>query len=146
VISFAGKSPPDKPPPGVVAYRGEEPVGCCAVGPKQAYPRLMASRISSPRFGSTEAADIAGMWAVSCFVVLRQQRRSGLSAELLDAAVEYAAANGAKTVEGCPVDPSAKKLVSGAELFQGALSVFLAAGFTEVHRPIPVRVLVRKQL
>jgi hypothetical protein len=91
----------------------------------------MASRISSPRFGSTEAAEIAGTWAVSCFVVLRQQRRSGVSAE---------------TVEGYPVDPSAKKSVSGAELFHGALSVFLAAGFTEVHRPIPARVLVRKQL
>jgi GNAT superfamily N-acetyltransferase len=135
-----------QPAPGVVAYRGGEPVGWCAVGPKQSYPRLMASRISSPRFGSKEAADIAGTWAVSCFVVLRQQRRSGVSAELLDAAVEYAAANGAKTVEGYPVDPSAKKSVSGAELFHGALSVFLAAGFAEVHRPIPARVLVRKQL
>ncbi|MEP6525673.1 MAG: hypothetical protein ABJA86_00800 [Nocardioidaceae bacterium] len=69
-----------------------------------------------------------------------------MSAELLGAAVEYAAANGANTVEGYPVDPSAKRSVSGAELFHGALSVFLAAGFTEVHRPIPARVLVRKQL
>jgi GNAT superfamily N-acetyltransferase len=134
------------PAPGVVAYREGEPVGWCAVGPKQAYSRLMASRISSPRIGSAAAADTAGTWAVSCFVVLRQQRRSGVSAELLGAAVEYAAANGAKTVEGYPVDPSAKKSVSGAELFHGALSVFLAAGFTEVHRPIPARVLVRKQL
>jgi hypothetical protein len=134
------------PAPGVVAYRGGEPVGWCAVGPKQAYPRLMASRISSPATGSAEPADIAGTWAVSCFVVVRGQRRSGVSAELLDAAVEHAAANGAKTVEGYPVDPSAKKSVSGAELFHGALSVFRAAGFTEVHRPIPARVLVRKQV
>ncbi len=132
--------------PGVVAYRGREPVGWCAVGPKQAYPRLMASRISSPATGSAEAADIAGTWAVSCFVVVKGHRRSGVSAELLDAAVAYATDNRAKTLEGYPVDPSAKKSVSGAELFHGALSVFLAAGFTEVHRPIPARVLVRKQL
>jgi GNAT superfamily N-acetyltransferase len=134
------------PAPGVVAYRGGEPVGWCAVGPKQVYPRLMASRISSPGIGSAGPADTAGTWAVSCFVVIRQQRRSGVSAELLGAAVKYAAANGAKAVEGYPVDPSAKKSVSGAALFHGALSVFLAAGFTEVHRPIPARVLVRKQL
>jgi GNAT superfamily N-acetyltransferase len=134
------------PAPGVLAYLAEEPVGWCAVGSKPAYPRLMASRISSPTARSLEAPDVAGAWAVSCFVVRKEQRRRGVSAALLGAAVEYAAANGASMVEGYPVDPSATKSVSGAGLFHGALSVFLAAGFTEVHRPTPARVLVRKQL
>jgi GNAT superfamily N-acetyltransferase len=93
------------PSPGVVAYLEGKPVGWCAVGPKHAYPRLMASRMSSPATGFAEAADITGTWAVSCFVVRREQRRRGVSARLLRAAVEYAAANGARTVEGYPVDP-----------------------------------------
>ena len=134
------------PAPGVVAYRDGQPVGWCAVGPKARYPRLMASRISSPTNLSTEPTDVDATWAVSCFVVRSGHRRSGVSAALLDAAVEYATASGANTLEGYPVDPSAKKSVSGAELFHGALSVFLAAGFTEEHRPSPARALVRKQL
>jgi GNAT superfamily N-acetyltransferase len=107
VSSSASKSPPDHhpPSPGVVAYLEGKPVGWCAVGPKHAYPRLMASRMSSPATGFAEAADITGTWAVSCFVVRREQRRRGVSARLLRAAVEYAAANGARTVEGYPVDP-----------------------------------------
>lgn len=35
---------------------------------------------------------------------------------------------------------------SSAELFHGSLSMFLAAGFTEVARPTPSRVVVRREL
>jgi hypothetical protein len=44
-------------------------------------------------------------------------------------------------VEGYPVDTSAKKSSSN-ELYHGALSTFVDAGFTEVARPAPARPIV----
>lgn len=122
-------------PPGVVAYVEDEPVGWCAVGPKEAYPRVVASR--------TSGADVAGIWSVSCFVVRVGHRRRGVAGALLGGAVELARDRGAAAVAGYPVDPAMRRSVSSAELFHGPLGLFLAAGFTEVARLSPARAVVR---
>jgi len=125
-------------PPGVLAYRDDEPVGWCAVGPKQDYPRLVASRTTG------DALD--GVWSVSCFVVRVGHRRLGVAGELLTGAVGLARRHGAGAVEAYPVDPAARRSVSSAELFHGTLGLFLGAGFTEVDRPTPARAVVRLEL
>ena len=128
-------------PPGVVGYLDGVPGGWCAVAPRPSYTRL----VRSPLLRGTPHDDLAdpGVWSVTCFVVRRSARRRGLTTALLTGAVELALAGGATVVEGYPVDVGARPGVGSAALYHGPLSVFLAAGFTEVARPTPDRPVVR---
>lgn len=132
------------PPPGLIAYLDEEPVAWCAVEPRTRYSRLRTTKVVSE--GSPESWEDQGVWAVTCFVVRDEFRKRGISRALLDAAVEHAKAGGARVVEGYPVDVAAKKKVSAAELYYGALSTFEATGFTLVSRPTSGRAVVQLQL
>ena len=76
--------------PGVLAYVGDEPVGWCAVAPRDAYPRLDRSRILAP-------VDEAAVWSISCLFVARPWRRRGVSRSLIEAAVAHARSRGATT-------------------------------------------------
>lgn len=127
------------PPPGVIGYRGEEPVGWCAVEPRVNYPRLLASPVLA---GSTEDAADESVWAITCFVVPVGHRRSGVAAALLAGAVEQADRLGARVIEGYPVDTAEAKLPA-ADLYHGTLSQFLRAGFELIARPSPHRAVVR---
>jgi len=79
------------------AYAGGEPVGWCAVAPREAYTALQRSRVLKP-------VDADPVWAIVCFVVARPFRRRGLSVHLLKAAVQRARERGARIVEGYPVE------------------------------------------
>ncbi|WP_062299537.1 GNAT family N-acetyltransferase [Demequina maris] len=125
---------------GLVAYVGEEPAGWVAVEPRLAYPRLRTARI--PWTGRDEDKDDAGVWAVTCFVVRKGFRGRGLAKELAVAAVAHARARGATAVEGYPRAEAG----TASDLFVGSLSVFAAAGMTEVSRPTPGRAVMRVEL
>ena len=126
-------------PPGLIAYVDGEPAGWVRVGPRTAQPRLARTRNVT---GSTnEPPDDDSVWAVTCFVVRKAHRGSGLMRDLLDAAVEAARAGGARVVEGYPRDPSAAKIPVN-DLYLGTVSTFQEAGFTVVDRPKPDRALV----
>ena len=129
------------PGPGLLAYDGETPVGWCAIEPRPALSRLPHSPVASAT-PDTDFDD-ASVWAVSCFVVPRAYRRRGVGQQLAAAAVEYARANGARLVEAYAVDPSARTKPPAAELFPGTVSMFAAAGFVEVARPKPHRVVMQ---
>ena len=134
-----------RPRPGMVAYRGATPVGWVQVGPRPTYPRLRGSRALIQVVGGD--IDDAGVWAVTCFVVKVGERRGGVGAALLDAAVTAARDGGAHTLEGHPVDVAARGgKASSADLYHGTLSMFLAAGFEEVARTGPSRPVVRLAL
>jgi len=124
--------------PGVLAYLDGQPVGWCAVGAKDSYPRLVASPITGP---SGE-----GVWSVSCFVVRVGWRRQGVAQALLDGAVDFARSAGASIVEGYPVDADAASNVTSGELHHGTLSLFRGVGFTEVARPSQARAVVQLRL
>jgi ribosomal protein S18 acetylase RimI-like enzyme len=126
-------------PPGVIASdEAGTPVGWCAVAPRSAYPRVVAS--PNWRGGDPDA------WAVTCFVVPVAHRRQGVAGELLLGAIDFARDQGARELEGCSVDLDAAGKVPAADLYRGPLSVFLAAGFTEISRTSPSWVLVSKSL
>ncbi|MER7798643.1 GNAT family N-acetyltransferase [Microbacterium sp. NPDC096154] len=129
----------DGPPPGLVAYVDGDAAGWIRIGPRTALQRVLRSRVA--RSGSSEPLDDDAVWAVTCFSVRREHRRQGLNAVLLDAAITYARERGARVVEGYPIATDATKPSSNA-LFVGALSTFLDAGFREVARPTPTRVVV----
>jgi hypothetical protein len=61
---------------------------------------------------------------------------------LIDAAVEFAHAQGAEIVEACPIDPGRK--IGSSEIYMGVASTFLEAGFVEVARRSPTHPVMRK--
>jgi len=65
---------------------------------------------------------------------------------LLRGVIDLARQKGATAVEGYPIDPDARSSVNSAELYHGTVSVFCAAGFTELRRPSPARAVMRLPL
>ena len=127
------------PPPGIVAYVDGEAAGWIRIGPRTRQARVPRTRIIAA--ASTEPFEDESVWAVTCFVVRREHRGSGLNLELLRAAVEYARESGARLIEGYPVDTRGEKRRSN-DLFHGTLGTFLAAGFMERAELKPGRTLV----
>jgi ribosomal protein S18 acetylase RimI-like enzyme len=130
------------PAPGLVAMRDGEAVGWVGLGPRDDFPRLARSRTLPHLPGDR-------VWSVNCFVVARAARRSGVAKALLAAAVEYAAAHGAKLIEGYPVATNGARIAS-ASVYTGTASMFKTAGF-EVAAPSiskattgPTRVVMRR--
>lgn len=120
--------------PGILAYRGTEVVGWCAVAPREDYARLARSRVAHP-------VDSQPVWSIVCFFVAPASRRRGVTAALLRAAVEHARRRGAKIVEGYPVDPDGNYPDTFA--YVGLISAFRRAGFREVARRSPGRPIMR---
>ncbi|MGH9968629.1 MAG: GNAT family N-acetyltransferase [Pyrinomonadaceae bacterium] len=131
-IVFAGQEP------GIVAYIGREPVGWCAIAPREEYSALERSRI-------LKQVDENPVWSISCLFIKKPYRRKGISAQLLHAAVEFAATKGAKLVEGYPVEPSMEQMPDPF-LWHGVPSAFKAAGFREVARRSKSRPIMRFEI
>jgi GNAT superfamily N-acetyltransferase len=121
--------------PGILAYHGDEPVGWCAIAPREAYARLGRSRVMAP-------VDERPVWSVTCFFVARDHRRRGLTVALLRAAARFAAERGARIVEGYPVEPDARQ--PDTFMYTGLAAAFRAAGFEEVARRSPTRPVMRR--
>ena len=108
---------------GVLAYAGGVPVGWCSIGPREGFRGL-------ERYRKLARIDDAAVWSVTCFFVDRSYRRTGLTVELLKAAVRHAGENGARIVEGYPVDPAATSYT-----YMGSPGTFTKAGFIDVTPP-----------
>lgn len=138
--SFEGFAAGADPPAGLLAYRDAEAVGWCAVGPRARYARALRSPILRAR----EPDEDDTVWLVPCFFVRRDARRTGVTRELLAAAVALAQECGASAVEGFPRSGDGR--VSAADAFLGVEPVFADCGFTAVNRPTPHRVVMRREL
>jgi len=123
---------------GLIAYAGREPVGWCALGPRERYTRLARSRILKP-------VDEQPVWSVVCFFVAKPFRRSGVSVELLGAAARHAKRRGARFLEGYPVEPK-KAPMPDAFAWTGLAPAFRKTGFTEVLRRSKTRPIMRNNL
>ncbi|HEV2949165.1 MAG TPA: GNAT family N-acetyltransferase [Gemmataceae bacterium] len=121
--------------PGIIAYCDDEPVGWCALAPREKYPVLENSRILAPIDGEP-------VWSVVCFFVARPYRGRGITSQLLKAAVAYAKKQGARIVEGYPVDPK-KGRMPDVFVYTGLEPAFRAAGFVEVLRRSKTRPIMR---
>ncbi|MGR0320518.1 N-acetyltransferase family protein [Agromyces sp. ZXT2-3] len=130
--------------PGLIAYDGDTPVGWCAVEPRNRLDRLRHSPVAS--VSPVGDFDDPTVWAVTCFVVPRAYRRRGVGRALAAAAVETAREHGASLLEAYAVDPAARSKPPAADLFPGTVSMFEAAGFAEVARPKPHRVVMQHPL
>lgn len=126
------------PPPGLLAYDGDQAVGWVSVGPREAFPRLERSRTLKP-------IDNRPTWSVNCFFVAKTHRGQGLMLALLQAAIEYSRSQGATVIEGYPREPGDKRLAA-MEGFKGIATVFRQAGFRLVTREAAGNEISRYQL
>jgi GNAT superfamily N-acetyltransferase len=121
--------------PGLLAYTDGQPIGWCAVAPRESYAVLERSRI-------LKRIDDAPVWSVVCFFVSKAFRGKGLTTALLRAAIEYAARHGARIVEGYPVEPK-KARMPDVFAYTGLASAYRRVGFVEVARRSETRPLMR---
>jgi GNAT superfamily N-acetyltransferase len=124
-------------PPGLIAYRGKEPVGWVSIGPREEFAKLKRSPVMKPVDGEP-------VWSVICFVVPAPYRGQGVAHALLKAAVAYAKKQGATLVEAYPVDKTER--AKDEYMWFGPKSMYDKAGFTEVARRKPHRPIVRIKL
>ena len=123
-------------PPGILALAQDEPIGWCAIGPRQTLVRLEQSRALRP-------LDDAAVWSIACLFVRKDLRRHGVSAALLNAAAEYAFCKGAGIVEGYPTNPRTEHYPEIA-LWTGTMKSFQAAGFQEAGKGPTGRSIMRR--
>ena len=125
------------PPPGLLAFDGDLPVGWCQVTPRESLPRL-------DRSGVLARVDDLPVWSLSCFYVRRGYRQQGVMTALIAAAVKHAKTNRAPALEAYPWDERGKP--GSAGVYTGIRSAFAKAGFTEVARRRPDRPIMRHDL
>ncbi len=121
--------------PGLIAYSDSQPIGWCAVAPREKYVVLANSRI-------LQRVDDRPVWSVVCFFIAKPYRRKGVTVKLLQAAVKHARENGALIVEGYPVAPK-KASMPDTFAYTGLDAAFLKAGFVEVARRSETRPIMR---
>jgi GNAT superfamily N-acetyltransferase len=117
--------------PGLLAYDDGVPVGWVAIAPREEYTAIMRS----PQYRPREEGGGAAVWSIVCFAVDKEARGKGVASELLDAAVEYAFARGATSVEAYPH-------VANATDYMGHTELYRRAGFAHV-RDANKRAIVR---
>lgn len=123
------------PPPGLIAYDGDEPVAWTRVVARSTLPGLK----SSTHFRTD--LDIDGVWSQPCFVVRKEHRNRGLTEALIKAAKSFAAEQGAAILEAYPWDTD--KSEDPASIWQGVASTFERLGFEEVQRKAPHKPMMR---
>ena len=125
--------------PGILAYAGDQPIGRCAVAPRETFPKLERSKILG-------RIDNKPVWSVTCFFVAKAFRRKGMSARLLNAAVDYVKKQGGEIVEGYSVEPKKDWTPPDPFVYTGLASAFRKAGFVEVARRSKTRPIMRYML
>ena len=132
------------PPPGVLAYDGDHPVGWAGVAPRADLNSF------ARKGGKIPHIDDRPVWTVWCFRVRAGHRGRGIAHDLLAGAVEFAHSYGAPAIEGYPLDNRSARvdLTMG---YVGTRALFERSGFTKVADTASVldgfpRVLMRRFL
>jgi len=123
--------------PGLVGYLGDSPVGWISLGPREDYLKLRRSPVMKP-------VDDTDVWSVVCSYVAKPYRGLGLQHRLLKAAMDFARDRGVTMLEAYPVDKAERS--HDEFMFFGSRSLYERAGFREVVRRSPTRVVMRRAL
>ena len=108
------------PPPGVLAYDGDDVVGWAGV-----HPRSDTTFATNRRIPHVDDLEV---WSVWCIRVRPGHRKQGISHHLLRGAVDFARDNGAPAIEGYPVDNRGQK-VDLTMAYVGTRRLFEQNGF-----------------
>jgi GNAT superfamily N-acetyltransferase len=117
---------------GYLAYRDGKPIGWC-----NAAPRTMMDA-----FADEPDPDASRIGQITCFLVAKPYRRSGVATSLLQAASAGLKAQGLAIAEASPLAEAS----SDAKNHYGPLSMYLAAGFRVHREDSDGRVYVRRNL
>jgi GNAT superfamily N-acetyltransferase len=123
------------PPPGLLAFYGDLPVGWCQLTPRAAVPWL-------DREWRLARVDDEPVWSISCFYIRIGYRRKGVTTALIAAAVRAAKSARAPALEAYPLDGDKTPSTSST----GYASTFARAGFKIVARHVPPRPIMRHDL
>lgn len=123
------------PPPGLLAFDGDLPVGWCQLTPRAVLPGL-------DRLWRLRRVDDVPVWSISCLYVRKGYRRRGITSALIEAAVKAARRAGAPALEAYPLDGDLTPSASGT----GYASTFARLGFKIVARRSPPRPIMRREL
>ncbi len=132
------------PPPGVLAYEGDTPVGWAGVAPRADLNSFARKNSKIPHI------DELPVWTAWCFRTRAGNRGRGISHVLLSGAIEFARSYGAPVIEGYPVDNGDER-VNLTMAYVGTRSLFERAGFSKASDTDSVldgfpRVLMRLDL
>ncbi|UOY02691.1 GNAT family N-acetyltransferase [Blastococcus sp. PRF04-17] len=132
----------EDPPPGVLAYDGDEVVGWAGV-----HPRADTTFATNRKIPHVDDLDVWSLW---CVRVRPGHRGRGIAHHLVDGAVEFARVHGAPAIEGYPVDNAGEK-VDLTMAYVGTVKLFERAGFVKAADTQSVtngfpRVLMRRDL
>ena len=120
------------PPPGLLAFDGDLAVGWCQLTPRDALPWL-------DRAWRLKRVDDVPVWSISCFYIRKGYRKKGVTAALIEAALDGAKRAGAPALEAYPLDADLTPSTSST----GYVSTFKRAGFKIVARHVPPRPIMR---
>jgi GNAT superfamily N-acetyltransferase len=123
--------------PGILAYHEGQPVGWCAIEPRERYGRLARSPVTKP-------LDEQPVYSLTCFYVDKHFRRRGITGGLIKAAIKHVKAQGGNMIEAYPKDP--KQPISNQDAYYGLMSTFKRLGFKEVARRSETRSMMRLEV
>ncbi|WP_210479394.1 GNAT family N-acetyltransferase [Naasia sp. SYSU D00948] len=129
--------------PGVLAYLDGEVAGWAGIAPRaELHPFANSRKIPH--------IDDLPVWSLWCIRVRPGFRKRGMTAALIDGAVDYARTQGAPAVESYPVDNAGEK-VDLTMAYVGTRSMFERAGFVKASDTDSVingfpRILMRRPL
>jgi GNAT superfamily N-acetyltransferase len=123
--------------PGLVGYLGGEPIGWISLGPREEYLKLKRSPVMKP-------VDDTPVWSIVCTYVAKTHRGEGLQHKLLADAVDWARDQGVRMLEAYPVDKPERS--HDDFMFFGSRGLYERAGFREVVRRSPTRLVMRRGL
>ncbi len=127
------------PAPGILAYLEGEPIAWCSIAPRDTHAALERSRVLA-------RVDDRSVWSITCFFVAKPYRRQGLMEQLIEAAVHYAAGQGATIVEAYPTEIDENQVLTGSSGYMGSTDSFARAGFVKIARRGHGHVIVRRSL
>ena len=123
------------PPPGLLAFYRDIPIGWCQLTPRDALPWL-------DRTWRLKRVDDVPVWSLSCFYVRIGYRRRGVTSQLIAAALKAAKRARAPALEAYPLDARMTPSASST----GFATTFARAGFKIVARRVAPRPIMRHDL
>lgn len=123
---------------GIIAYDGKQPIGWCAIAPREHYVKLENARV-------LKRIDDEPVWSIPCFFIAKEYRRKGISVELLRGVIAYCKKQKVNIVEAYPIIPYSSDMPA-AFAWTGILSSFKKAGFVEAKRWSKARPIMRYYL
>lgn len=112
------------PPPGLLAYRDDEPVAWVSVERRERFAAFEHARVYT-------AIDDVPVWTVTCFFLREDVRGTGLTTRLLRAVKDHVRDRGGTAVEGYP-EESVDLGADGTPGYMGLVPAFVGAEFEEV--------------